>query len=72
MRRDGTLPKITSRGVYELPYAPQGRRAFHLVASTGAVGYVDFPESWPELVRNLWQELDRVDPVSTLALVREL
>lgn len=52
------------RGVYELPFAPPGRRAFHLVASTGDVGYVDFPESWAsrDLVRNLWKRLDREDP----------
>jgi len=57
------------RAVYELEFSPAGRCAFHLVTSTGEVGYVDVPASWPDLVRNLWKELDRVDPVAKLHLV---
>lgn len=52
------------RGVYELEFAPPGRRAFHIVASNGDVGYVDFPAHWAsrDLVKNLWRRLDRDDP----------
>jgi hypothetical protein len=52
------------RGVYELEFAPQGRRAFHLVASNGDVAYVDMPAHWVnrDFVKNLWRRLDREDP----------
>lgn len=52
------------RGVYELEFAPPGRRAFHMVASNGDVGYVDFPVHWAnrDLIKNLWRRLDREDP----------
>lgn len=52
------------RGVYELEFAPPGRRAFHIVASNGDIGYVDFPAHWAnrDLIKNLWRRLDRDDP----------
>jgi hypothetical protein len=54
-----------ARGVYELEFAPPGRRAFHLVSSDGNVGYVDFPEHWG----NLWKRLDREDPPAQLHII---
>jgi hypothetical protein len=60
----GEFARRMRRGVYELEFAPPGRRAFHIVASTGEVGYVDFPAHWAnrELIKNLWRRLDRDDP----------
>jgi hypothetical protein len=60
----GDFARRMRRGVYELEFAPPGRRAFHLVASNGDVGYVDFPAHWAnrDLVKNLWRRLDRDDP----------
>jgi hypothetical protein len=66
-KRQETLGEFAQRhrrGVYELEFAPPGRRAFHMVAANGEVGYVDFPAHWAtrDLVKNLWRRLDREDP----------